>query len=265
MPRPARLPACPVAGQGGWCHPKSLWPGWDHDEASVASYVPRIAAAVKGSADWRRLAEAWLALNPELAKAQQDPRAIELIVTGAAQAIASALAALLTELWHEAWDLGVRAVQAIVGPRGRPVGTERLDAILADARNLAAHAANTRAGKLAIILEQALAGDGMTVDELAAALLLAAGDEGDAELIAWTEFSRAHIAAAVQAYLDNGIAYARWQTVHDARVCRPCRANEAAGPTPVGQPYPSGVPWPPDHPRCRCALLPAPVPAMVPA
>jgi hypothetical protein len=49
-----------------------------------------------------------------------------------------------------------------------------------------------------------------------------------------------------------------WVTAEDGRVCEFCDANEAAGPQFPGQTFPSGATQPPQHPRCRCAILPVP-------
>lgn len=48
-------------------------------------------------------------------------------------------------------------------------------------------------------------------------------------------------------YIVNGIV------VHN---CNICMANEEAGETPVGEIFPSGVEYPPQHQRCRCITMP---------
>lgn len=71
-----------------------------------------------------------------------------------------------------------------------------------------------------------------------------------------TEVTRAMQEAAMAHYRRTGIHVVSWITENDDRVCPACMANEEAGPHPLGVPFPSGAIAPPDHPRCRCALVP---------
>ena len=43
-------------------------------------------------------------------------------------------------------------------------------------------------------------------------------------------------------------------SARDARVSDICQENEAAGPIPIDEPFPSGDMTPPFHPNCRCTL-----------
>ncbi|MGH9149138.1 MAG: hypothetical protein ACRD0F_02230, partial [Acidimicrobiales bacterium] len=43
----------------------------------------------------------------------------------------------------------------------------------------------------------------------------------------------------------------------DVEACPDCDDNTLAGPTPRGQPFPTGQAHPPAHPGCRCSLAPA--------
>lgn len=81
--------------------------------------------------------------------------------------------------------------------------------------------------------------------------------ETNAERIALTEVNRAMQAAALWAYHRSGVTSVRWVTAHDAKVCPACLKNQNAGAHPLGTPFPSGAIAPPEHPRCRCALVPA--------
>jgi len=56
--------------------------------------------------------------------------------------------------------------------------------------------------------------------------------------------------------LHKALAAARkeWITRHDERVCRQCRVNEAAGPIPLSERFPTGHEYPPAHKYCRCRL-----------
>jgi SPP1 gp7 family putative phage head morphogenesis protein len=75
-----------------------------------------------------------------------------------------------------------------------------------------------------------------------------------AELIAVTETARADVEANLAAYRDEGIAYKEW--VLEADACESCRSNDV-GPIPISSLFPSGVDGPPDHPNCRCDVVPA--------
>ncbi len=51
-----------------------------------------------------------------------------------------------------------------------------------------------------------------------------------------------------------GAKFKVWMTVGDDRVSEPCKANQAAGPIPIAEAFPSGRSRPPNHPNCRCTL-----------
>ena len=55
----------------------------------------------------------------------------------------------------------------------------------------------------------------------------------------------------------------RWVVDDDGRPCPDCDDNALAGPTPPGQPFPTGQAHPPAHAGCRCVLAPAEVTAAV--
>lgn len=76
-------------------------------------------------------------------------------------------------------------------------------------------------------------------------------------LIAITELTRGVSAGAIDVYRAAGVTEVRWLTAEDDRVCPLCARNEQAGPRPIGVPFPSGASAPPQHPSCRCALIPA--------
>lgn len=68
---------------------------------------------------------------------------------------------------------------------------------------------------------------------------------GDAVIAA---FSRGTVRAA------SGHAL-RWIVDDGDRACPDCDDNALAGPTPGGQPFPTGQPHPPAHAGCRCLLV----------
>jgi len=94
---------------------------------------------------------------------------------------------------------------------------------------------------------------GASVDELARDLRdLLTVDR--ATMIAQTETARAMTVAAMETYRANQVAGKAVITAEDERVCEFCASNEAAGPIPLGDSFPSGEP--PTHPLCRCAIVP---------
>jgi hypothetical protein len=50
----------------------------------------------------------------------------------------------------------------------------------------------------------------------------------------------------------------RWVVDDIDGPCPDCDDNALAGPTPLGQPFPTGQVAPPAHPGCRCVLAPSP-------
>lgn len=87
------------------------------------------------------------------------------------------------------------------------------------------------------------------------------GNESWAQMVALTETSRAQSAAAINQYREAGLQFKGWMTALDQRVCPRCFENEfnADGTPrviPIEANFPSGDPWPPAHPRCRCAPIP---------
>jgi SPP1 gp7 family putative phage head morphogenesis protein len=81
-----------------------------------------------------------------------------------------------------------------------------------------------------------------------------------AMLIARTETAMADVqgnAAAYKAAEDSGVELQKeWLTAGDDLVSEDCQANEDEGPIDLGDTFPSGAAWPPEHPNCRCDCLP---------
>ena len=80
--------------------------------------------------------------------------------------------------------------------------------------------------------------------------------KGRAHLIATTELNNAMSEASLQTYTRLGVAGKSWATVGDDDVSEDCLANEAARTIPVDATFPGGVGRPPQHPGCRCSLVP---------
>ena len=96
-------------------------------------------------------------------------------------------------------------------------------------------------------LTEAIAGDTYFSDERA-------------EMIARTETAMADVQGNVVAYKaaqENGIELMKeWWTANDADVSEDCEANQKQGAIPLDDTFQSGADAPPDHPNCRCDLIP---------
>lgn len=84
--------------------------------------------------------------------------------------------------------------------------------------------------------------------------------ERRARLIADTEIANANSAGALAGYKASEAAgntiFKVW-SVTDDQCCDDCEDNEAEGPIPLDEPFPSGDDAPLAHPNCRCVLLSA--------
>lgn len=172
---------------------------------------------------------------------------------GYVERIADKIGPALAELWTQAWAAGATSAQQITAGGKIPPPTVLQGVLRHLARTWVAQIVSTTIKLLAAILAAAA---GLTVAVLVARLLKVLADLERAAKIAITEITRLMAMAALSVYQHAGHTRVRWVTEHDSRVCPACAANEAAGDWPLGVPFPSGAPWPPQHPGCRCALVP---------
>jgi SPP1 gp7 family putative phage head morphogenesis protein len=81
-----------------------------------------------------------------------------------------------------------------------------------------------------------------------------------AKMIARTETAMADVRGNVEAYKAAESAgmqvLKEWITAEDDLVSEECTANGEAGAIGMDEAFPSGAKWPPQHPNCRCDLLP---------
>lgn len=266
------------------------WPGWGPDQKAVAYWKPRIRRAMRGAIDSRRIAEQWIAERAVLSKADEpDLEDVEdadyddsdittehdpvgwLTAHGIDLTVALAF---IRELHAEGYSIGERSATAMVDghasvdwstwkpghaaaarliqPGGGANGLERLlNEADVTIRSVAAH----RMDKLAKVLSEALA-RGDSTDTLAGDLEDVLDDPGWADMVAVTEISRAVSAATADIYMANGITAVSWVTAADERTCMPCSVNEDTSPIRLGAYFPGGVVTPPQHPLCRCCLVP---------
>lgn len=266
------------------------WPGWAADARAVAYWVPRIRKRMRAAVDARRLAEQWIAERAIVAKADEaDLGGVESAggdeavirtdhdavgwLTAHGVDLVSALV-FVDELHAEGYVIGERAATAVVSGHASvdwstwkpghadaarlvaPTGAANgLETLLDDAGITIRSVAATRMDKLAQVLSDALAA-GDSADALARDLRGVLDDAAWAERVAVTEISRAVSAATLNTYQANGITQVSWITAPDQRTCVICINNESAGALPIGANFPSGAPYPPQHPSCRCSLLP---------
>lgn len=168
--------------------------------------------------------------------------------------IADKLGPALTDLWATAWQAGTNSArQVTVGAQAPPAYV--LQNLLGSlGATWVAQIVRTTLKLLSNVLAAAA---GLTAAVLAARLLAVLADLDRAAKIAVTEITRLMAMAALAVYQAAGHVRIRWVTEHDSKVCPACDANEAAGPWPLGVPFPSGASFPPQHPGCRCAIVPA--------
>ena len=261
------------------------WPGWALDLAAAAYWAQQLVTGLLAAVAAGAIAEAWIALAAVSAKTGQDGQVKDLTAQarkwltaqGAGGRITSALTDVVPGAAADGYAIGIAAARVLTaglgsiqaGMDGWEPGATQI------ARQLAGEAGD--GSGLARLLDQA----GVVIKSIAAteldrlARILAIGtvrgasaadlarviseflsDQSRAEMIVATELARAANAAAVAAYRQAGIEQVIWVTAEDARVCALCDANEAAGPWPLGEAFPSGDVMPPAHPRCRCAIVP---------
>lgn len=74
------------------------------------------------------------------------------------------------------------------------------------------------------------------------------------EVIVTTESQIANGNMAKEAALQRGAKMKVWLTSSDSRVSDACQKNEAAGPIPIDESFPSGDDHEPQHVNCRCKV-----------
>ena len=155
---------------------------------------------------------------------------------------------VLLEIWANAWELGLKSGRQATGYQGSANNQAYQQMLARYQSQWVAQVIGTILKGLAALL---VAGG------TAAAIAALLANVNSADMVVQTEVTRAMGAGAIEVYRLAGVRMVTWHTAEDNRVCPMCDANEAAGPRILGQPFPSGAIQPPQHPRCRCALLPA--------
>ncbi|WP_234322713.1 phage portal protein [Streptomyces sp. NRRL S-350] len=273
---PALQGAPVVFAAGGGPDPKAgspaVWPGWGRDTATAAAWAPRITQALAGALDWNALAAAWIT-HIHLAKADDwDLAQASAWLTGQGIDLNPVITDLVLGLRTEGWAIGSTAATAAVAgestatfnwtPGDEAAATHTLTAT--NRHDLAAHQeqavsqareiATNRLRRLAQALAEAK-NTGLTASQLADELRAAIADAPWARMLALTELLHGQSAATTSTYQGAGVSSVQW-TCED-EPCTACLDNEDAGSLQLGQAFPSGVTAPPQHPSCRCSLLPA--------
>jgi len=273
------------------------WHGWTLDGKTAAHWAPKVRDSVKAAvprAKARDMGRDYLADHPDQDGGAPDKRDRN---KGAAAWVAAWLArhgitlvpsAVAEAIAVDGYAIGaVSAQHQVTGERPaaqKPGDTDRALEAVGAAGLLAALAAAMRGengapaaeavadgiargygNALAIILagtDADWADSQDTLDELGDMLSEALYDEDTAVTLVGTQINIWTGLSAHEYYMANSVAWIRWQTEEDGRVCPRCGENEDAGPVLTGQPFPDGHTSTPGHDRCRCAILPASPPGV---
>lgn len=246
------------------------WPGWTRDLQAAKLWAGRIAAAMTGAVNPRRIADSWLSDRHKASDPAGRADAKAWLQHNGVT-VSAALEAVLQSVYTDGYYIGDRSAIALLTSTDvnwhdwTPGDTEAAEAILSGDRGLATlldqsgvtirSIAANRLDELAAALADALE-SGDSADTLAATLTGILDDPGWSYLVAVTELNRAMSAATLNRYARNGISASYWLTAEDERVCDLCAANEDGSPVAINQAFPTGVYQPPAHPSCRCALAP---------
>ncbi|MGB6771204.1 MAG: phage portal protein [Candidatus Dormiibacterota bacterium] len=276
---PSMASALNSAGQRGDLHaikvltataegtiPKALAPQQEPPQTLEAD---RIAAEVTDAlaqalgAGWTgaALLEAVFALEPDLEKHPTQAGVIKALTTlGFLDAQQRLLGTVLTPPVEEAYEIGWQegAKQAPTGYT--PEESLRLGGLQRTLEQLHIElkgVSETSVNEIGDILAQAISdGEGSTrAAELIAPVL---HDPERAQLIARTEIARAMEGALLAQAQAMGGTDKSWSDAPGA--CPICQANTAEGPIALDKPFAGGALHPPQHPRCRCALVLIPKP-----
>lgn len=243
---------------------------WRHAARIVEHYSPLVAEALHGLWSDETLEAA------ATAAAEPEGKAAALTVLEGGKGSTDALRRLLAELYGDAGLQGAHEAAHAAG--GQVVAslqgvTTQLPDSYWDAwqPGWGDAAAKVAGGGLKQLLDAAdITIKGMTDSAIervgnALAEALAAGDsyqdaakavreivasKARSELIANTETCRAMTQAALDTYHENGIEQVSWQA--EATACPACEANAGGGPYALDD----APTVPPEHPGCRCNLLP---------
>lgn len=269
-----------------------FWPGWFSDQQIAAEYAQRLARQLGASVNVTLLAENWLAQKGRVPRhrrgvpkrkkrkkrrqPQQQPTVQQqppppppqqqpttrpaprqfLNGAGATAAIYAVLLAILAALWAAAFALGWASAIAILGLGAADGAEQALAELQAEGEQRLHWILQTRMRRLEQVLMQALRED-WPAERLAQAISDILTSLVAALLVTQTEVAWAVSFAALWVYKAAGVKWVHWLSRRDSKTCPRCLANDMLGPVPLGYVYPGKKLRPPQHPRCRCILLPS--------
>lgn len=271
--------------------PDQRWPGWAVDAAIAAAVVPQLLSAMSAGVRVGALINLLRSWLDDLARRPGDPVPDVrpwLESTGTADQLRRALTPAIQQAHIEGWMVGQRSADAVLDwvrehdqsarnaveisvnwgdwEPGHPEAARLLiepgglQSLLQQSNVQIRSIVDNRLDDIGQIIGRGLE-RGDAPKTIARALENLVGSRANAERIAITETNRAMSAASVESYRRAGCWGKGWMTAYDQHVCATCEANER---NPDGTPrvvpidalFPSGDPWPPAHPRCRCAPIP---------
>jgi hypothetical protein len=263
------------------------WPGWFSDQQLAYEHAQKLSSALAASVNAGNIAQGWLSTKglvprhrrgvpkkrkrkkkrrtssdgaPASPPAQQQTRRPAprqyLNGAGVTAAVYAALLATLGALWASAYALGWASAIAVLGVGEVQGAEEALEELIAAGQQRIGWILQTRMSRLQRVLIQALR-EGWDADRLAQAINEVLASLASALLATQTETTWASGWAAYHAYRVAGVQWVRWRSRRDGLTCKKCLANDYQGPVPLGTAFLSGLKWPPQHPRCRCCLLPS--------
>jgi SPP1 gp7 family putative phage head morphogenesis protein len=254
-----------------------IWRAHEADGRISAKNALKIRAALRTSARWERVFEAYKRTQPAVSKnpAQDRARARSWAMLSVAFDN-DALLAALRRTWADGFALGIVSADDAVRQAqelkkaddpdyidwqnwkpGDAAAALLLKPTRAFQRLLEAQGATIRGidrtgyDRLGTALADAIA-LGLSGRRAAKLIQDSVSDPARALTIAITETNRAISRATIERYQNFGLEKMEWVT---SDPCDKCVQNEGKT-VQIGQTFPSGDTQPPVHPNCRCALLP---------
>lgn len=254
-----------------------IWRAHELDGRISAKNALKIRAALRTSARWERVFEAYKRTQPAVSKnpAQDRARARSWAMLSVAFDN-DALIAALRRTWADGFALGIVSADDAVRQAkelkkaddpdyidwanwkpGDAAAALLIKPTRAFQRLLEAQGATIRGidrtgyDRLGTALADAIA-LGLSGRRAAKLIQDSVSDPARALTIAITETNRAISRATIERYQGFGLEQMEWVT---SDPCDKCVLNEGKVVN-VGQTFPSGDTQPPVHPNCRCALLP---------
>jgi 8-oxo-dGTP pyrophosphatase MutT (NUDIX family) len=265
------------------------WPGWKLDLRAASYWQPFVTASAQQSLTRDKLNEigtAYIAANPGqdgTAPGKRDRNAAALAWL-TARGVTVPMGEVAEGIATDAAMIGGASAQAAVNgddtadtgdwEPGDPVTARQVAeglgvaAVLAlmpggDGSGSGGGAAGTVAGDMEDgylnVVARVLAGwdPDVAAEELTGMLSDAVADGAYAEGLTVTQITTVSGDAAMDYYLANSLSELQWLVDDSPNVCPVCLANERAGPIPARTAWPSGAQNVPQHPRCRCSIVPA--------